>query len=669
MRPARSGARAGIARAARRRAQPCRLPLWLTCCDDHAAVSFGASSAGPGRLARAPGRDRAGSAAHGGRCADRVARPDSTRHTVQSFQRSADLIPATVFRLRKHRREACARAPPRAHCGRGSHAGTCHLRRARARPPARGLCEPRAHSTHAHSLAQRLEASTPAAASEPGDEPFEGQASLERAALIAGGARRNPGLAAARSAWRAALARYPQETALEDPMLDGAIGPDSFGSDAVDPGFRIGLIAGAAVPRQARAARRAGARRGRGELAGVRGRATAARAAASLLFDEYYLAARASEQNARHLALVEELSQAALARYESGERVAAGCAARGGRAAELLHRKIELETSQRRAAERINTLLHRSPELPLPPPPAALAVPTDATLDAAALTQRALDGASGAARGARAGRGARARGRARAPRVLPRFHVVGRLRPLLAGEAAAARARARAERAAPARAPQRRARRGAGGARTARAARRSATRIEVRLDVARAVDRLREAHHLVELARDRMLPVSRDRLAASRAAFESGQGSFLELIDAERGLRRAELDYEGAVVDALASPRRARPRHRRHRRPHVRSPTMSSSSRSALRLAAACAAAALLAGVAFLALRAPKPGAPATGAVAAGPLRIARVRSRTSRASARTSCGSSCSTRPARRSRAPRSSCAGRCPRWARCRR
>jgi len=27
--------------------QPCRLPLWLTCCDDHAAVSFGASPLGP----------------------------------------------------------------------------------------------------------------------------------------------------------------------------------------------------------------------------------------------------------------------------------------------------------------------------------------------------------------------------------------------------------------------------------------------------------------------------------------------------------------------------------------------------------------------------------------------------------------------------------------------
>jgi outer membrane protein TolC len=72
----------------------------------------------------------------------------------------------------------------------------------------------------------------------------------------------------------------------------------------------------------------------------------------------------------------------------------------------------------------------------------------------------------------------------------------------------------------------------------------------LRLAVARGADRAREAHHLIEIARDRMLPVARDRLAASRAAFAAGRGSFLELIDAERALRDAELGYEASVVDA-----------------------------------------------------------------------------------------------------------------------
>jgi outer membrane protein TolC len=113
-------------------------------------------------------------------------------------------------------------------------------------------------------------------------------------------------------------------------------------------------------------------------------------ATASLLFDEYYLAARSLELNASHLAFVEELSQVALARYESGSASQQDALLAEAELADLLHRAVVLETVQRRAAARINTLLHRLPELPLPPPPAALAAPTESAIDTAALTERAL---------------------------------------------------------------------------------------------------------------------------------------------------------------------------------------------------------------------------------------------------------------------------------------
>jgi outer membrane protein TolC len=402
-------------------------------------------------------------------------------------------------------------------------------------------------SAHARSLTQQLEASTPAAARVASDEPFDGRASLERAALIQEVLRRNPGLAAARSAWRAALARYPQETALEDPMLDSSIGPDSFGSGAVDPGFRIGLSQALPFPgkREIRGERAlAEAEASSQEYAGER---LALASTASLLFDEYYLATRASEQNARHLALVQDLSQAALARYEAGSASQQDALLAEAELAELLHSEIALATSQRRAVERINTLLHRFPELPLPPPPAVLPVPAEAKLDVAELTQRAL-AERPELRAARARSEAREQSVALARReYFPDFTVSGAydrfwqekpLQPVLGlavnvpiqlGRRNGALDEAQAE--------------------LARA--RSETQREedrVRLGVARAVDRLREAHHLVELTRDRILPVSRDRLAASRAAFESGQGSFLELVDAERGLRRAEFEFEEAVV-------------------------------------------------------------------------------------------------------------------------
>jgi len=413
----------------------------------------------------------------------------------------------------------------------------------------------------ARSLAQRLEASsqTPASAlptplsalptstPAPAEDPFAGLAQLERPALIEAALRRNPGLAAAHSAWGAALARYPQATAFEDPMFDAALAPASFGSDEVDTGFRVGVSQALPFP---------GKRGLRGELAlaeaeaGAQAYASeqlALAEAASLLFDDYYLGARASEQNVRHLALVEELSHAALARYEAGAAGQQDALLAEAELAELLHRKIELETAQRRAAERINTLLHRFPESPLPPPPATLAAPVEAPLDAAALTERALRERP-ELRAAQARVSARESAVALARReYFPDFTLTGAydrfwqenaLQPMVGvavnvpfqlGRRAGALEEAHAE---------------------LSRARSEAQRAEdrVRLDVARAVDRLREAHHLLELVSDRMLPVSRDRLAASRAAFESGRGSFLELIDAERSVRRAELDHEKAVV-------------------------------------------------------------------------------------------------------------------------
>jgi len=397
------------------------------------------------------------------------------------------------------------------------------------------------------SLGHRLEASASVTLPEPGEDPFRGHASLERAALVREALRRNPGLAAARSAFGAALARYPQETALEDPMLDTLIGPNSFGSDEVDPGFRVGLSQALPFP---------GKRRLRGEVALAEAEASAqdfeeARlklaATASLLFDEYYLVARSLERNASHLELVEELSEGTLARYEAGSATQQDALLAEAELADLMHEGVVLETAQRRAAARINTLLHRHPELPLPPPPAALAAPVQLAVDAAALTERAL-AERPELRAARARVAAREQAVALARReYFPDFTLSGGydrfwqekpLQPMLGlalnvplqlGSRRGALDQARAELA---------------GARS------EAQRAEdaVRLAVSIGVDRLREAHHLVELVRDRMLPVARDRLAASRAAFESGQGSFLELIDAERGLRSAELDSEQAVV-------------------------------------------------------------------------------------------------------------------------
>jgi len=53
----------------------------------------------------------------------------------------------------------------------------------------------------------------------------------------------------------------------------------------------------------------------------------------------------------------------------------------------------------------------------------------------------------------------------------------------------------------------------------------------------------------VELYRGRLLPALGDQIRAARAGFETGQNSFLTLIEAERNQRSVRLGFEEALTD------------------------------------------------------------------------------------------------------------------------
>jgi outer membrane protein, heavy metal efflux system len=401
-----------------------------------------------------------------------------------------------------------------------------------------GGCLSSGQSDRYQSMRQELERAQSAAASADVD-PLAGASELDREKLLVSVLARNPSIAAARAAWQAALARYPQDTALPDPMFSYAARPASFGSNEVNAGNDFDLAQSFPFPgkltlRGERALDQADA--AQAEFEAERERLVAL---ASTLFDDYWLAARALETNQSQLELVSRARAVALSRYSSGSGTQADVLGADSERAMLEHRGVELASTRRIALERINTLLHRAPGLLLPEPPRDLEQPMTHALDEDALVAEAFS--------------ARAELRAQAAQVrareadvalarrefLPDFTLRGGyestwqeppLRPVVGVELNL-----------PIELGRRRAALEEADARLSRErSRLRKLEDEVRLQVVSALERLRESQHLCEISQSQLLPAAQARAAAARIAFSTGHSTFLEWADAERGVRAAE---------------------------------------------------------------------------------------------------------------------------------
>ncbi len=381
-----------------------------------------------------------------------------------------------------------------------------------------------------------------------GDDLFAGAPFLERQALIRQVVARNPNLRAARYAWRAALARYPQVTSLDDPMFGAGVAPRSVGSSRVDDAPKFDLSQKLPFPGKLRL--RGEVALGEAEAASHHHAAVRLRLAtmASLLFDDYYLETQSLEINREHVALLEEFQRIATVHYEAGKASQQAPIQAEVELTHALHRDLVLETARRITREQINALLHRLPDRALPPPPGRAAVPDLAADALEQLSARALESRPELA-------AARARVAAEEARVdlawrdyFPDFTVTGSYNrlwqendlqpfvgiqlnvPLQLGRRKAAldEAQARLEQA---------------------RSQRLAIEDEVRLGVQSGADRFSEAVHVAKLFRDRLLPATRDQVDAARSGFETGRNSFFALIDAERSLLSVELGYQQALAD------------------------------------------------------------------------------------------------------------------------
>jgi len=193
------------------------------------------------------------------------------------------------------------------------------------------------------------------------------------------------------AAWHAAQTRYPQVTALEDPMFGVQVAPGAFGSNTVNGGYRLEVSQKIPWPGKRDA-------RGQGALAEARAagndvddmRLQLAETARSAYFD-YYEVERGLDVNREGLELLDKFHEEAESRRKS---------AAGGSEQELFQTDVEIGTQRERkltlerrravAIARINTLLHLPPDAPLPAPSKDVSRAATSP-DAAVLRQAALE--------------------------------------------------------------------------------------------------------------------------------------------------------------------------------------------------------------------------------------------------------------------------------------
>jgi cobalt-zinc-cadmium efflux system outer membrane protein len=391
-----------------------------------------------------------------------------------------------------------------------------------------------------------------ALASDPpraGDDASLGGPALDRAAYVRAVLHRSRSIESARQAWRAAIARVRQSATFDDPMVALEVAPLSIGSSSARLGWTgtvsqhlpwPGKLSLEATVSEAEAdAQRSDYEAARRELA----------LTASLLYDDYFVAVRSIEINARHVELLRAMHAAALAHFEAGRASAQDPLQAEFELTHMEHDAVILASQRDVIVAQMNELLHRDPELPLPPPPKDM--PMRGAPDGAArgrLEGEAVDrrpdiaSARDHAR-AEAARAERA-GREAYPDVTvstsynsmwdtPEHRWMVGLSfnlPVQTGRRHGAAEEANAMRA----------QYEADAARLSDAAR---TQVVV------ALKKLEEASHVLRIFEERLLPIARQQVDAARAAFVASQVPFGAAIDAEKNLRGVELDQQMAQAD------------------------------------------------------------------------------------------------------------------------
>jgi len=372
---------------------------------------------------------------------------------------------------------------------------------------------------------------------------------LERAAYVRAVLHRNRSVEAARQGWRAAVARVRQSGALEDPMVTLEVAPLSIGSSTARFGYNAMISQRLPWPGKLPledAVAKAEADADRSDYEATRRELALT---ASLLYDDYFVAARSLEINEQHVALMRAMRAGAIAQFESGRASAQDPLQAEFELTHMEHDAVILASKRDVTVAQMNELLHRAPELSLPPPAKDLAPPVgpDAA-DTQRLETEAVERRPDIAAMRQHARAGQARADRASREYLPDFTVSTSYNsmwdmpehrwmvglsfnlPVQTGrrggavdEANAARAKFEAD-----------------SERMGDAA---------RAQVVVAMKQLEESTHVLHIYEERLLPIARDEVQAARSAFTASQAPFVAVVDAEKNLRTVELEEQVARAD------------------------------------------------------------------------------------------------------------------------
>jgi outer membrane protein TolC len=383
------------------------------------------------------------------------------------------------------------------------------------------------------------------------DGLFAGDRQLLAERLIAEVEARNPSLQAMAYAWRAAAQRYPQAVSLDDPMFMTMMAPASFGSNQVESAYVLQGSQklpwfGKRQTRGQQAQAEAGA-----AFQDVQDTRLQIVQVTRLAFYDYYLAERQLEINERNRRSAQEFRDTAQVKYENNQVEQQDVVQADVELTGIQRRKIELARMRRVAVARINVLLLRTPDEPLPPSPESLAREFEVP-PADALRQTAM-----ARRPDLAALAARVRSEQAAvdlalKQYYPDAEFFGRYDSFW--QPASTQSDLRGQVGVNMNVPIYRGRLNAAVCEaqfrlSQRRAEYQQRLVEIQYEVQAAYEQVEEARQTVELYTSQYLPFAEQNLALARANYDVGKATYLSLVMAQRQLFTVRETYEQTLTD------------------------------------------------------------------------------------------------------------------------